>query len=313
VNNLAPIVRVEGLCKDYGARRAVNDVSFEIAPGEIIGLLGPNGSGKSTILKILAGYLRPSHGSVTIAGFDHARDGVGARQCLGYVPEDATLYPQMRVIEFLAFMGGLKSLAGPRLRDALAWVVDELNLDTVAHAAIGKLSHGFRQRVAIAQALISRPPLLIFDEPTNGLDPHQIIEVRELIKRLAPTHTMLITSHVLGEIERMATRVAVLLNGRLLTDRVDLAAAPRIVVRLQGAGIEAPATLLNRLAGVSGVREITSDPAAPRTFEFKMADPTAIVGIAPAIIGAGYSLIELRETRDDLETTFLALTPSSAR
>ncbi|MGH8596914.1 MAG: ABC transporter ATP-binding protein [Gammaproteobacteria bacterium] len=301
-----PVVEVHGLYKDYGARRAVADVSFQIARGEVLGLLGPNGSGKTTILKVLAGYLAPTFGSVAVAGFDISERGSNARRCLGYVPEGATLYPQMRVHEFLSFMGGLKGLTGATLRAGLARVIEEFHLADVAHLTLGKLSHGYRQRVAIAQAVINRPPFLIFDEPTNGLDPHQVIEVRELIKRLAPAHTILITSHILSEIERLATRVAVLLNGKLLTDRVA-ATSPRVVLRLMHGGTLDPARWLHEVTGVVGVEEIATDPRE-RCFNLDLTTPDAVSGIASAVIAAGCDLLELRPARDDLEASYLALT-----
>ncbi|MSR13637.1 MAG: ABC transporter ATP-binding protein [Gammaproteobacteria bacterium] len=304
----APIVEVRSLAKDYGAQRAVDNVSFNIMQGEILGLLGPNGSGKSTILRILAGYLAPSEGSVTILGFDHATDSAEARRCLGYVPEDANLYPQMLVSEFLSFMGGLKGLRGSALRSGLARVIEELNLGSVARRAIGKLSHGYRQRVAIAQALINRPPLVIFDEPTNGLDPHQIIEVRELVRRLAPDQTILITSHVLGEIERIATRVAVLLNGKLLTERVA-ATAPRVILRIQGLHLEKAEALLTLIAGVTNV-QARSPGGFTNNYELTLQSAEFLPGIAPAVLAAGYALLELREIHLDLEAAFLALTGS---
>ena len=180
-----------------------------------MGLLGPNGSGKTTVLRLLTGYLHPSSGTARIAGFDVVEAGLAARRYVGYVPEDVPLYSHMRVDEFLAFMGRLKGLSGPPLRDGVASVCQRLHLSQVRSTAIGKLSRGYRQRVAIAQALLNNPPLLLLDEPTNGLDPRQIIEMRELIRALAATHTILVTSHILSEIEKIAHRVAILLDGRL--------------------------------------------------------------------------------------------------
>jgi ABC-2 type transport system ATP-binding protein len=211
-----PVVLVEHLTKYYGARRAVSDVSFDMRPGEVMGLLGPNGSGKSTILRILTGYLQPSSGSARICGFDVVSRSLQARQCVGYVPEDVSLYAQMRVHEFLTFMGRLRGLEGAACARAIEAVSERLSFDHFRNQLIGKLSRGYRQRVAIAQALLGRPKLLVLDEPTNGLDPRQIIEVRELIRALASDMAILVTSHILVEIERVAHRVAILLDGRLL-------------------------------------------------------------------------------------------------
>jgi len=211
-----PVVLVEHLTKYYGARRAVSDVSFDMRPGEVMGLLGPNGSGKSTILRILTGYLQPSSGSAQICGFDVVSRSLQARRCVGYVPEDVSLYAQMRVHEFLTFMGRLRGLEGAACARAIEEVSERLSFDHFRNQLISKLSRGYRQRVAIAQALLGRPQLLVLDEPTNGLDPRQIIEVRELIRALASDMAILVTSHILVEIERVAHRVAILLDGRLL-------------------------------------------------------------------------------------------------
>jgi ABC-2 type transport system ATP-binding protein len=211
-----PVVVAENLSKSYGPRRAVDAVSFDVQPGEVMGLLGPNGSGKTTILRILTGYLRPSAGRALVAGHDVVTASLQARGQLGYVPEDAPLYTHMRVGEFLAFMGRVRGLEGAALARAVDAVVERLSCAHVRDAPIGRLSRGYRQRVAIAQALLGQPKLLVLDEPTNGLDPRQIIEVRELVRTLAQELAVLITSHILAEVERVAHRVAILLDGRLL-------------------------------------------------------------------------------------------------
>lgn len=215
-SDVPPVVRIEHLTKFYGARCAVSDVSFDMQPGEVMGLLGPNGSGKSTILRILTGYLQPTSGRAQVCGFDVVTQSLQARRCVGYVPEDVPLYVQMRVHEFLTFMGRLRGLEGAACARAIDEVVERLSFGPYRHQLIGKLSRGYRQRVAIAQALLGQPKLLILDEPTNGLDPRQIIEVRELILALASDMAVLVTSHILIEVERVAHRVAILLDGRLL-------------------------------------------------------------------------------------------------
>jgi len=176
---IAPaVVSIERLGKRYGRRRAVDGVSFEVNEREVVGLLGPNGSGKTTILRILTGYLRPSEGTVRIDGFDVVRDGQQARARVGYVPENAPLYGHMRVDEFLHFMGRLRGMRGPALRRGVESARARLALDPVGDAVIGRLSRGYRQRVSIAQAVLHDPKLLVLDEPTNGLDPRQVIELR---------------------------------------------------------------------------------------------------------------------------------------
>ncbi|MEJ7670493.1 MAG: ABC transporter ATP-binding protein [Casimicrobiaceae bacterium] len=191
-------------------------MSFDVKPGEVMGLLGPNGSGKSTILRILTGYLRPTSGRAVIMGHDVVGESLKARGQLGYVPEDVPLYSQMRVREFLQFMGRVRGLEGAALRRAIDEVLERLAFAHLRDALIGRLSRGYRQRVAIAQALLGRPKLLVLDEPTNGLDPRQIIEMRTLIRAMPEDMAILVTSHILTEIERVAHRVAILLEGRLL-------------------------------------------------------------------------------------------------
>jgi ABC-2 type transport system ATP-binding protein len=222
---------LEHLSKHYGPRHAVDDVSFAVEEREIVGLLGPNGSGKTTILRVLTGYLSPSAGTARIGGFDIVRDGLEARQHIGYVPENAPLYGHMRVAEFLRFMGRLRGIEGTDLAAAVDGAIDRLQLAAVRDTIIERLSHGFRKRVSLAQAVLHDPLLLVLDEPTNGLDPLQVIELRELLRRLAEHCAVLVASHVLSEIERIADRVAILLDGRLLSyERVErdgvAAAAP---------------------------------------------------------------------------------------
>jgi ABC-2 type transport system ATP-binding protein len=207
---------LDGLSKRYGALLAVDGVSFEVNHCEVVGLLGPNGSGKTTILRVLTGYLRPSAGRARAGGFDLVREGQAARGRVGYVPEDAPLYRHMRVDEFLAFMGRLHGLEAQRLRQRMAFARERLALEDVGATIIGRLSRGFRQRVAIAQAILHEPELLVLDEPSNGLDPRQIIELRALLRGLATHCAVIVTSHILSEIERVADRVAILLDGRLL-------------------------------------------------------------------------------------------------
>ncbi len=213
---MLPVVVAENLTKFYGPTLAVDEVSFDVKPGEVMGLLGPNGSGKSTILRILTGYLRPTSGRALIMGHDVVAASLQARGQLGYVPEDAPLYAHMRVREFLLFMGRVRGLEGAALRQAIDEVMARLSFGHLRDAPIGRLSRGYRQRVAIAQALLGSPKLLVLDEPTNGLDPRQIIEMRELIRAMSQEIAILVTSHILTEIERVAHRVAILLEGRLL-------------------------------------------------------------------------------------------------
>ena len=206
----------KGVSKRYGPTLALESLDLEIERGEVFGLLGPNGSGKTTFIRLLAGYLLPTSGHLEIDGCDSVRDTLRARARIGYVPEAAPVYGNMRVREFLTFMARLRGLPARQVGGAVDRVIDMLALGAVAHRPARVLSRGYRQRTAIAQALVHDPPVVILDEPTNGLDPRQIIEIRELIRGLAGHHTVIVSSHVLSEVARIADRVAILLDGRLL-------------------------------------------------------------------------------------------------
>ncbi len=214
-----PIVTVNRVTKRYRGRLAVHEVSLTVSRGEVLGLLGPNGSGKTTLLRILAGYLSPTSGRAIVAGHDTVDQPMQARRCIGYVPEHAPLYSHMRVDEFLRLMGRLRGVPPSGVGARVAAVAARLRVDDVLRAPIRTLSRGYRQRVAIAQALLHDPAVLLLDEPTNGLDPRQIIDTRSLIAELARERTVIMSSHILGEVEKTAHRVAILLEGRLLAAR----------------------------------------------------------------------------------------------
>jgi ABC-2 type transport system ATP-binding protein len=300
------VVSLEGLSRRYGPHLAVDDDSFDVGQREVMGLQGPNGSGKTTILRILTGYLRPSAGTVRVAGFDVAQQGREARRRVGYVPEDAPLYPHMRVNEFLGFMGRLRGLDGSRLHGAIADASERLGLGDVGETIIGRLSRGYRQRVCLAQAVLHGPDLLVLDEPTNGLDPRQIIEFRELIRGLADQCSIIVTSHILAEIARLADRVAILLGGRLLAVR-PLGAAGSVRLRVRsdvGAGMR---PLLQAAMGGEGIVE---EPSADGMVSWRLAitDPADVDRLVARLGAAGIGIVELSEAGSDLEETFLAVT-----
>jgi ABC-2 type transport system ATP-binding protein len=309
VTSVAPAIVAEQLSKWYGPRLAVDRVSLEVEAGEVMGLLGPNGSGKTTILRILTGYLRPSAGQARVAGVDLLDHPLTARQRVGYVPEEVPLYDSMRVREFLAFMARLKGLSRAAAPAAVAAVCDRLGLGPVMRLQIGKLSRGFRQRVAIAQALLNRPEILILDEPTNGLDPRQIIEMRDLIRSLAGTHTVLVASHILGEIERVADRVAILLEGRLLAVHPLRAPRPgrRLRLRVRGA-VDRVRRCLGAVPGVTAVAVAPGAEGDLRTYVAEVESPGAGEALVAALAREGLALAELAEETVDLEALFLALT-----
>src|SRR5712691_903051 len=212
----APVILAEGVSKRYGSFTAVDRLDLSVRRGEVFCLFGPNGSGKTTFLRMLTGYISPSAGRITVAGHDVVRDGLAARRRIGYVPETAPLYGDMRVDEFLRFMAQLRGVAAGAVEAAVERVVRLLALGEVVKKPVRVLSRGYRQRTALAHALLHEPAIVVLDEPTNGLDPRQIIEMRGLIRSLAGRHTILMSSHILSEIEKTADRAGLLLDGRLL-------------------------------------------------------------------------------------------------
>lgn len=212
------LVEAEGLCKRFGSFTAVDGVGFKVARGEVVGFLGPNGAGKSTTMKMLSGFLEPDAGTARIAGHDVVRDPVGARRVLGYLPEGAPAYGDMTVADFMHFVARMRGLAGATLEARMAEMVARVRLAEVWNRQIDNLSKGYKRRVGIAQALIHDPDVLILDEPTDGLDPNQKHEMRTLIRAIAPSKAIIISTHILEEVEAVCTRALIIANGRLLAD-----------------------------------------------------------------------------------------------
>lgn len=310
---MSPLVLAQHVSKWYGPRRAVTDVSFAVEQGEIVGLLGPNGSGKSTIFRMITGYLVPTSGRIEVAGQDVVTSSLAVRRVISYVPEDAPLYDHMRVGEFLHFMANLKGLQGRAAKTAVDEAAERLDLTRVMMLLTGKLSRGFRQRVSIAQALLGNPQLLVLDEPTSGLDPHQVIGVRDLIQSLAGSHTVLIASHILSEIEKIASRVIILVDGTLLTADALKEKADGTMLRVAAAAPEA--TVRGVVSGIAGVRQIAIEPdAGSETMRYLIRvepRPSLAADIVAALVGAGIAVSELTEARPDLERVFLNLTRRS--
>ena len=312
---MPPVVLAQRVSKWYGPRRAVTDVSFTVEPGEIVGLLGPNGSGKSTILRILCGYLAPSTGSVRVAGHDVVSESIDVRRAIAYVPEDAPLYDHMRAAEFLRFMAHIKGLRGAAATRAVQAAAERLDLNRVMAMPTGKLSRGFRQRVSIAQALLGGPQLIVMDEPTSGLDPHQVIAVRDLIRSLAGRHTILMATHVIPEIDKIATRVMIMLDGTLLTADAMKHDAGRLTLRLRAAGPEAEVrSAVSAVAGVRGIAVVPGEGgeggnAGPVIYLIEAErSATLAAEIVAALVGRGIAVSELTEAAPDLERIFLDLT-----
>lgn len=225
-------ILISNLTKLYGQQKAVDNISLEVAPGEIVGFLGPNGAGKSTTMKIATGYLSPTAGSVRINGFDVASQSLEARRSLGYLPEHNPLYLDMYVREFLEFVGALYGLKGEALRRRCAEVIELVGLGLEQKKRIGQLSKGYRQRVGLAQALIHNPPVLILDEPTTGLDPNQLAEIRQVIKTIGQEKTVMFSTHILQEVEAICHRAVIINRGVVVAD------GPLTVLKQQGGSLE---------------------------------------------------------------------------
>jgi ABC-2 type transport system ATP-binding protein len=212
------MIEADGLCKQFGSYLAVRDVSFSIPKGEVVAFLGPNGAGKTTTMRLLTGFVAPTHGRARIAGIDVQSDRIKAADHLGYLPENGPLYPDMTPMSLLRFFGEARGIPGSLLHERIDAVVTQCSLESVAHKPIGKLSKGYRQRVSMAQALLHDPEVLIMDEPTSGLDPNQIRGVRQLIRDLGKSKTVLISTHILQEVEPVADRVLFIHDGKIVFD-----------------------------------------------------------------------------------------------
>jgi ABC-2 type transport system ATP-binding protein len=312
---MSTVVLAQHVTKWYGPRRAVTDVSFAIEQGEIVGLLGPNGSGKSTIFRMLTGYLVPTSGNIEVAGHDVVADSLAVRRTLSYVPEDAPLYDHMTVAEFLRFMANIKGLRSAAAKSAVDAAAERLDLTPVMTLPTGKLSRGFRQRVSIAQALLGDPKVLVLDEPTSGLDPHQVIAVRDLIRSLAGRHTVVLASHILPEIEKIASRVMILLDGALLTNDAMKDREGRLLLRVSAAASEE--AVRGAVTAVAGVHSIAVNPDSGAGPGHYLIDaerrPSVAADIVAALVAAGIAVSEVTERRPDLEYVFLELTRRPAR
>jgi len=301
------MIRVEELTKDYGARRAIDSLTFHAEKGEILGFLGPNGAGKTTTMRILTGYMPPSAGKAKIAGFDIIDQALEVRRRVGYLPETVPLYPDMSVFEYLKFMADLRHL--PEAEERVEDVLERVHMEDRADGYIANLSKGMRQRVGLAQALLHNPDVLILDEPTIGLDPAQIIEVRNLIRELGREHTILLSTHILSEAQQVCNRVIILNRGRIVAEdsperlQARLAGSQRVVVRVGG-----DADGLDKVLGaISGVDRVTGMLDGGLEFETNPGQDVR-PAVARAIVQAGYVLLEMRPIGMSLEVIFLQLT-----
>lgn len=306
------MIETHNLGMHFGPVTALKDATFRVEQGEILGLLGPNGAGKSTIMKILTTYLRPSTGTATICGFDVVRDPLQVRGKIGYLPENLPLYLQMEVGEYLDFVARARGLHGALLRERLGWVLEKTGLTPMFHRPIGELSKGYRQRTALAQALVHDPEVIILDEPTTGLDPHQILEIRGLIKDLAATKTVLFSTHILQEVEAIADRVVIISQGAIraqgTTDELAVKAGARAWGRAEINAQGADITAALNAAGITDM-EILREAEGWTRLRFTALDPMAALEKLSALCAAkSWPLRELTLPDPSLEDIFLALT-----
>lgn len=314
------MITVEHLSKVYGSTPAITDVTFSVEPGEILGFLGPNGAGKTTTMRILTGYLPATSGMATVAGFDVHEDSMAVRQQIGYLPETPPLYPDMTVEGFLHFVARLKGVAAGDRPQRVQSSLERCNLLERRNTLIRKLSKGFRQRVGIAQAIVHDPPVIVLDEPTVGLDPRQIIDVRNLIKSLAGDHTIILSTHILPEVSMTCSRVAIINRGRIVAtntpDRLmeELSGGAGYELEIEGELLVAQERLQD-LAGVQSVTVLTVEGLLPNRYKLRViSSPGTDPGhnIAATVINAGLGLYEMRRVQADLEQVFLELTTADA-
>jgi ABC-2 type transport system ATP-binding protein len=313
------MIEVRDLRKSYGDFEAVSGVSFSVQKGEILGFLGPNGAGKSTVMKILTCFLPASSGSASVAGFDCEAEPMEVRKRLGYLPENNPLYLDMRVREYVDFAAHAKGLKGQARHDAVALALEETGVSQVAGKLVGQLSKGFRQRVGLAQALVGNPEVLILDEPTVGLDPKQIADIRALIKSLAGRRTVILSTHILPEVSMVCDRVVIINKGLVVESAKTadlgkrLAKSDRVQVGLR-AGADEASAFLGKLDKVSKV-SLRGDADGIATVEVETAKGTDLrASIASAVVQKGWDLVELKAVGLGLEEVFLQLvTQESAR
>src|ERR1700682_6336771 len=312
------MITVKGLTKRYAHNTAVDHISFEVQKGQIVGFLGPNGAGKTTTMRMLTCFLTPSGGTATVAGFDILEQPFEVKKRIGDLPETPPVYPEMRIVEYLTFVGRLKGLTGSDLRSRVDYSCERCAIADVKDKIIGKLSKGYRQRVGLAQAIIHNPDVLILDEPTPGLDPKQINETRDLIKSLAGDHTIILSTHILPEVSQTCEQVIIINKGKVVaTDSVSnlqgrARAGESLLVEVAGRNGDLESTSVQRrLELISGVSRVVfkEDGQRHAVFEVEGKKDHSLRGdLARAVVESGWDLNELRAASMSLEEIFLQLT-----
>ena len=316
------MIKVEGLTKRYARTVAVDNISFEVEKGQIVGFLGPNGAGKTTTMRVLTCFLPPTAGTAQVAGFDVLEQPLEVKKRIGYLPETPPLYPDMEVVEYLIFVGRLKGLATADVPKRVDEVCERCAITDVKSKLIGKLSKGYRQRVGLAQAILHNPDVLILDEPTSGLDPKQIIETRELIRSLAGDHTIILSTHILSEVEHSCERVIIINQGKLvaqdtvtnLTNRLRGSESVAVEIQTSNGNLN-HADVRQRLEQVAGVSRVVLKDTRDNhcAFEVESLQGRSIrAELARAVVTSGWDLNELRPVGFSLEDIFLQLTASES-
>ncbi len=305
------MIEAQNISMSYGSFEAVKNCSFSVKQGEIVGLLGPNGAGKSTIMKILSAQIVPTNGTAKINGKDVVESPIQAKKELGYLPEQAPLYDEMEVREYLNFVGKARHLNGQELKKRLSWIADTCGLVHVWCRPIGQLSKGYKQRVGLAQALIHDPPVLVLDEPTSGLDPIQIIEIRELVKELSKTKAVLFSTHILQEIDAVSDRILIINEGQIVADGKfnELAAQvhPMEVVHLAIVADSDPEADLKVLPAVENVQAVSTDDGIKKFVLTGKRASGLDKAVAQAALDHGWKVVQLVRKDPDLEEIFTAL------
>jgi len=301
------MISVEALCKDYGTRHAITDITFEADAGEVLGFLGPNGAGKTTTMRILSGYMPPTSGTARVAGFDVIEQSLDVRRRVGYLPETVPLYDDMSVFEYLKYMGDLRRL--PEVETRVEEVLETVHMIDRADGYVTNLSKGMRQRIGLAQALLHKPEVLILDEPTIGLDPAQIIEVRNLIREIGKERTVLLSTHILSEVQQLCDRVLIINHGQIVAEDTPehlqerLTGVRRTILRVAG-----DSDGLDSLVGaIPGVLRTEPNPDGSLSFESQPGQDFR-PEVARAVIQAGFDLLEMSPVSMSLEAIFMELT-----
>jgi ABC-2 type transport system ATP-binding protein len=312
------MIQVEHLSKKYARHTAVNDISFTVEKGDIVGFLGPNGAGKTTTMRMLTCFMPPTSGRASVAGFDVFEKPAEVKKRIGYLPETPPLYPEMSVVDYLTFVARLKGVASADVKSRTKTTMERCAVADVQDKLIAKLSKGYRQRVGLAQAIIHNPEVLILDEPTSGLDPKQINETRELIKSLAGDHTIILSTHILPEVESVCKNVIIINQGRVVaTDSVSHlktgAGTGSVQLQIDTSGLADVTAVRQRLEQVPGVSKVVDLMIVPPQFTFEvegLGGQNVRGDLARAVVQSGWQLLELKSSSASLESVFLQLTGS---